>query len=205
MTGQNISCDDCHLISGNRPPIANCGADKVVSTGSATQFSGSSSYDHDGTIVGYEWDFGDSTPKVNGITVSHTYTTMGIYQINLTVTDNQGAIDTDTSAITVRVAQTSFIDKILGVKKPGLIVRIIGQNFGETQGDSIVRIGPKTFDSSSPGIKLWSNIKIRIRLPNYQCGWFQGQDYRYIKVWVTVDSVDSNKKRIKVIKPFTCP
>jgi PKD repeat protein len=204
MSGQSIACDNCHLISGNRPPIANCGADKVVSTGFATQFSGSSSYDHDGTIVGYEWDFGDSTPKVNGITVSHTYTTAGIYQVNLAVTDNQGAIDTDTSAITVRV-QTLVIDKILGVKEPGLIVRIIGQNFGDTQGDSVVHIGPKIFNSSSPGIKLWSDTKIRIKLPKYQCGWFKGQNYRYIKIWVTVDGVDSNKKKIKVMKPSTCP
>jgi len=204
MSGQNISCDDCHLISGNRPPIANCGADKVVSTGFVTQFSGSSSYDHDGTIVGYQWDFGDSTPKVNGITVSHTYTTTGIYQVNLAVTDNQGKIDTDTSAITVRVDQTLVIDKILGVKEPGLIVRIIGQNFGDTQGDSIVHIGPKIFDSSSPRIKLWSDTNIRIRLPNYQCGWFNGQSYKYIRVWVTVDGLDSNKKRIKIIKPDTC-
>jgi hypothetical protein len=205
MAGQSISCDACHNLAGNRAPIANCGTDKVVSTGFATQFSGSSSYDHDGTIVHYEWDFGDSTPKVNGITVSHTYTTTGIYQVNLAVTDNQGAIDIDTSAITVQAAQTPVIDKILGVKEPGLIVRIIGQNFGETQGDSIVHIGPKTFDSSSPGIKLWSDTKIRIRLPNYQCGWFNGQGYKYIRVWVTVDGVDSNKKRIKVLKPDTCP
>jgi PKD repeat protein len=205
MSGQNISCDVCHLISGNRPPIANCGTDNAVSTGFATQFSGSSSYDHDGTIVTYEWDFGDSTPKVNGITVSHTYTTTGIYEVNLTVTDNHGAIDNDTSVITVRVNQTTVIDKIVGVKEPGLIVRLIGTNFGDTQGGSIIHIGPKTFDLSSPRIKLWSDTKISIRLPNYQCGWFQGQDYKYIRVWVTVNGVDSNKKRIKVIKPDTCP
>jgi hypothetical protein len=205
MAGQNVPCDECHLFPDNRPPIANCGADKIVSTGVATQFSGSSSYDHDGIIINYEWDFGDSTPRVNGITVSHTYTTAGIYQVNLTVTDNQGAIDNDTSTITVRADQIPVIDKILGVKEPGLVVRLIGTNFGDTQGSSIVHIGKKTFDLSSPSIKRWSDTKIRIRLPSYKCRWFQIQGYKYVKVWVTVDGVDSNKKRIKVHKPDTCP
>jgi hypothetical protein len=113
---------------------------------------------------------------------------------------NEGAGYSDTIILT-----RPFINYILGVKEPGLIVSIIGQNFGKTQVDSIVHIGPKAFDSSSPRIKLWSDAKIKIRLPNYQCGWFQGQDYRYIRVWVTIDGVDSNKRRIKIIKPDTCP
>ena len=118
--------------------------------------------------------------------------------------DNPESVKTETYTIST-TANGPFIDKILGIKKPGLIVGIIGTNFSSTQGNSIVHIGPKTFNSSSPRIKLWSDTKVRIRLPNYQCGWFKGQDYRYIKVWVTVDGVDSNKKRIKILKPDTCP
>jgi hypothetical protein len=116
--------------------------------------------------------------------------------------NNTESVKTET--YTISTTDNPVIDKILGVKEPGLIVRVIGQNFGDTQGDSVVHIGPRIFDSSSPRIKLWSDTKIRIRLPNYQCEWFQGQDFRYRKVWVTVDGVDSNKKRIKVLKPSTC-
>jgi hypothetical protein len=102
------------------------------------------------------------------------------------------------------VEQTPVIEKILGIKEPGLIIRIIGTNFGNTQGDSVVHIGPKTFNSSSPRIKLWSDTKVKIRLPNYQCEWFKDPHFRYIKTWVTVDGIDSNKKRLKVMKPSTC-
>jgi len=102
-------------------------------------------------------------------------------------------------------AYIPFIDQILGVKEPGLIVRVIGTIFGDTQGNSIVHMGPKIFNSSSPKIKLWTDTKIRIRLPNYQCSWFNGQDYKYIRAWVNVDGLDSNKKWIKVIKPSICP
>jgi hypothetical protein len=88
--------------------------------------------------------------------------------------------------------------------EPGKRIRIVGYGFGEIQGDSLVHIGNRIFDSSSPRIKLWTDTKIKIRIPNYKCEWFKGQDYRRRKVWVTVDGVDSNKKRLKVMKPCVC-
>src|SRR3972149_6210806 len=82
---------------------------------------------------------------------------------------------------------------------PGNMIKIIGYNFGNTQGDSIVHIGDKVFDSSKPRIKLWSNTTIKIRIPNYKCEWFHAADYKTPRVWVTVKGIDSNKKRIKVL------
>lgn len=102
-----------------------------------------------------------------------------------------------------------FIDKI-GNRKcyPREIIRIIGSGFGQTQGDSVVHIGPKTYDSTSPRIKLWTGTKIKIKIPfgNKSCDWYIDGDgtYRKRKVWVTVDGVDSNKKTLKVLKPADC-
>jgi hypothetical protein len=87
---------------------------------------------------------------------------------------------------------------------PGTVIKIIGYNFGNTQGDSVVYIGDKVFDSSKPRIKLWSNTIIKIRVPNYRCEWFHVDDYKTPKVWVTVKGINSNKKRIKVLKPSFC-
>ncbi|MCP4152789.1 MAG: PKD domain-containing protein, partial [bacterium] len=47
------------------------------------------SSDPDGTIVSYQWAFGDGTSST-GISAQHTYTTQGQYTILLTVTDNDG-------------------------------------------------------------------------------------------------------------------
>ncbi|HEY4519221.1 MAG TPA: thrombospondin type-1 domain-containing protein [Candidatus Paceibacterota bacterium] len=47
------------------------------------------SYDTDGAIVSYVWQWGDSTPDATGATASHTYDTPGTYILKLTVTDNQ--------------------------------------------------------------------------------------------------------------------
>jgi probable HAF family extracellular repeat protein len=134
--------------------------------------------------------------------------TTGTYDATITITATGATNSPVVIPVTLMINETEqnpVIDRIMGVKEPGVIVRIIGQNFGDSQGDSIVHIGPKNFNSSSSRIKLWSDSKIKIKLPNYQCRWFKGQNYRYLKVWVTVDSVDTNKKRIKVLKPDTCP
>jgi hypothetical protein len=88
--------------------------------------------------------------------------------------------------------------------EPGEITRILGQNFGVTQGHSLVHIDKKTFDSTNPSIELWTETKIKIRVPEYKCKWFKGREFRCKKVWVTVHGMDSNKKRLKVMKPDTC-
>ena len=64
----------------------------VSFTGSAT--------DPDGTIASASWNFGDGA-TATGLSASHTYASAGGYTATLTVTDNRGAIDTDTASVTV--------------------------------------------------------------------------------------------------------
>ena len=52
-------------------------------------FDASESYDPDGTIVDYAWDFGDGTTG-NGKIVNHAYGEADAYPVALTVTDNDG-------------------------------------------------------------------------------------------------------------------
>lgn len=62
----------------------------------------STSTDPDGTILSFEWDFGDGTPTVTGATPpAHQYAAEGTYTITLTVTDNRGGTATATKAQTV--------------------------------------------------------------------------------------------------------
>jgi hypothetical protein len=55
-------------------------------------FVGTNSIDIDGTIVGYEWNFGDGSPVSNLPSPSHTYATAGTYKASLTVTDDRGGV-----------------------------------------------------------------------------------------------------------------
>ncbi len=85
----------------NQPPVAV--ADANVTEGKeplTVQFNASSSYDPDGTIANYFWDFNDSTNSTDAEPV-HVFTNAGVYNITLTVTDDQGA--TNTTLIIVNV------------------------------------------------------------------------------------------------------
>ncbi|MGD8403219.1 MAG: PKD domain-containing protein [Anaerolineales bacterium] len=70
----------------------------------AVQFNGDSSYDPDGTITAYAWDFGDGNTS-NAANPSHTYADAGTFNAVLTVTDDQGA--TGSATVTIDVAQVS--------------------------------------------------------------------------------------------------
>lgn len=54
----------------------------------------------DGTIVSYEWNFGDGTSAV-GANVQHTYKEMGVYTASLRVTDDGGKTATASQTINV--------------------------------------------------------------------------------------------------------
>ncbi|MDO9285979.1 MAG: PKD domain-containing protein [Aquabacterium sp.] len=66
----------------------------------AVTFSGTGSSDADGSLVAYDWSFGDAT-TASGSTTAHTYGTPGSYSAVLRVTDNSGLSASSSVVITV--------------------------------------------------------------------------------------------------------
>ena len=94
---------------GNKPPIA----DASFSTGlsynyqtepsAAVNFNATQSYDPDGLIVRYLWNFADVYPQTaSGPITTHRYRAPGVYRPVLTVTDDRGA--SSSALLTVNVA-----------------------------------------------------------------------------------------------------
>ncbi|RJX24059.1 MAG: PKD domain-containing protein [Desulfobulbus sp.] len=89
------------LAPVNQAPVANAGIDRTVRRKELVKFDGSGSQDPDGTIAGYQWNFGDGA-SATGKVVSHKYSRRGVFTVTLTVTDDKGATGTDTAKVTVR-------------------------------------------------------------------------------------------------------
>jgi len=101
-----FSLGGCFLFV-NLPPVAQFqalpGAGEVPLV---ISFNASQSYDDDGSIVSYAWQFGDGWSGT-GAQCTHTYVTPGTYVVSLTVTDDSGDIGTATATVIV-TAQTTI-------------------------------------------------------------------------------------------------
>jgi hypothetical protein len=78
---------------------ADAGPDQTVSVGDVVTFNGSGSFDPDGNVLAYHWDFGDGY-TASGAMVTHMYTDIGTYTVTLTV-NNASASSRDTALVRV--------------------------------------------------------------------------------------------------------
>ena len=100
---------DTVQVKVNVAPIANAGADKLLTLPTnSTSLTGTGT-DADGTINSYAWIkiSGPATGTIatpNAATTSLTSLVQGVYQLQLTVTDNSGATAKDTIVVTVNAS-----------------------------------------------------------------------------------------------------
>jgi hypothetical protein len=88
----------------NFTPEVKIGNDVNGRTDMPIDFDGRRSFDVDGSIVLYSWDFGDGASGI-GEQVSHVYSTPGVYTVRLTVLDNDGATATSTLQASIILSQ----------------------------------------------------------------------------------------------------
>ncbi len=101
LPAQSITLFVLAAASGNQTPTAVISA--TPTSGSAplnVSFDGGASSDFDGSIVAYDWNFGDGATAA-GMAMNHTYSVPGSYSARLTVTDNQGGSNSTTAMIQV--------------------------------------------------------------------------------------------------------
>jgi chitodextrinase len=87
--------------SGEIPPVADVNVSSNASANQIIVFNASGSYDIDGVIVSYQWDFGDGTTG-SGVSPEHVYENPGEYTVTLVITDNNG--NTCSKTMTVNIA-----------------------------------------------------------------------------------------------------
>lgn len=92
--------------TSNQPPVADFTFSPLEpSINEPVAFDASASQDPDGTIIKYEWDFNDDgifEESSDSPTAEHTYSSGGVKQVSLWVTDDDGAYDVVTKEIEVK-------------------------------------------------------------------------------------------------------
>jgi len=91
-------------VMGSVPPVAVfTHLPESPLTNELVVFDASASYDPDGEVKSYKWNFGDGSAIITipDPVTSHTYTTRGNYTVTLTVTDNGGLTGTTSATLTV--------------------------------------------------------------------------------------------------------
>ena len=104
--GNTTACTQ-NVVVGNALPL--CSFSAAPNSGTpplAVNFDASASADQDeagASIVSYAWDFDDGNSEINPAptdTTSHTFTTDGVFDVQLTVTDDEGGTSTCQRTIT---------------------------------------------------------------------------------------------------------
>ena len=91
-------------IAVTEAPVAVISADpeSAESAPASIDFDGSASFDPDGEIVEYEWNFGDGSTE-SLMTLTHVYASAGAYRAKLTVTDDKGVTGSAEKLISIGI------------------------------------------------------------------------------------------------------
>ncbi|MBE3136943.1 MAG: PKD domain-containing protein [Thermoplasmata archaeon] len=111
--------------SEGSPPVGEFSIPQNASSNQSIVFDASGSYDPDGVIVSYQWDFGDGVTGV-GENPVHTYQFPGEYTVTLTVTDNAG--------MTFRTSQ------VVSIAAGSLVPTEKGNDFLQSNSSAIILI-----------------------------------------------------------------
>ncbi|PVX23992.1 MAG: hypothetical protein CW691_08925 [Candidatus Bathyarchaeum sp.] len=137
------------------PTAAIIGPYKDIEEGELLFFDGSGSTDSDGTIVSYDWSFGDGNTAAS-VTADHAYADDGVYIVTLAVTDDDGATDTTTHEIAVsnvapladagedkKLAEGSTVSFVGSASDAGVAdILTISWDFGDGNSDTTGTLNP---------------------------------------------------------------
>jgi PKD repeat protein len=143
-------------IAELQPPVADPDGPYNGLVGEDVQFDGTGSTDADGTVVAWDWDFGDlndPTPGT-GATPTHAYSAAGSYTVTLVVTDDDGL--TSAAATTTADISDVVVDPIADPNGPytgteGRELTFDGTGSYDPDGGSIVSYA-WDFDDGNTGI-----------------------------------------------------
>jgi PKD repeat protein len=118
-------------------------------------FASTGSYDPDGSIVAYEWNFGDGSAVASGPSASHVYSTAGSYNAQLKLTDNSGL--STTRSVTIS-AQAPVVLVGMGVANIAMSVTVNKRSIAKATADVTVKDAAGRLVPGATVTGTWSGI-----------------------------------------------
>ena len=134
----------------NASPLVKLSASPIAGDIPLTvSFSSIGSYDPDGQPVTLRWDFGDGSPTSAALNPTHTFQSVGTFEVRLTVSENTSPFAASSDTLAIRTGVTppiAFIDS----PAPGTTFRI---------GQRLSFSGHATTPDGSPSELTWSLLQ----------------------------------------------
>jgi PKD repeat protein len=157
----------------NVPPTASFVVPTTCQVNAACSFTDGST-DSDGNIAAWDWDFGDLSAHGTTQNPSHTYGAAGPYQVTLTVTDNGGATNSITQAVTVNSAPQSGNCGVVGtdvtcelsITRASTVTLTLSSSSCQLAGNNVVVLQPYTQNAFFNACALASGTQYTLRDAN---------------------------------------
>jgi len=135
-------------------------------------FTGSSSFDRNGSPLTYNWDFGGGITATSADT-AYTFTTVGTYTVKLTVTNNQALSSTDSITISILDNGTPWTGT------PVTIPAVVQAEFYDLGGEGVAY---HDSDPTNNGVPFRSNEGVDIEASNdvgggYDISWIEDGEW----------------------------
>ena len=139
-TGQDAAFDvDEVLVSVNAPPVANAGPDVLIPPGAKLTLDGTASFDPDGEIEVWRWDFDDLATPVFAAAPKRTFDEPGVYTAQLTVIDASDALNASSSdEVLIHVNHAPVAEAGPEITTDELIVTLDGSGSVDADGDTLI-------------------------------------------------------------------
>jgi PKD repeat protein len=122
----------------NAPPVADAGPALIAAPGDEVKLSGGRSFDRDGKIASYRWDFSDRPEPMHGAEIARRFEKPGIYAVKLTVTDDSGAINASSSSETrIAINHAPVASAGENIETNQLTIDFDGSKSVDADGDSL--------------------------------------------------------------------
>jgi PKD repeat protein len=145
----------------NRPPSVKINVPTYAHQNQLITYNGTGSFDPDGFIISYRWDFGDGTTG-SGLVVTHSYASNGNYTITLIVTDNDGSTSSNSTTIIIAEEKPGFLFDVHLELEPNAV--FLGQNITELV--TLINVGQPgmvngtiIYSIYKDGVLVWSDIE----------------------------------------------